>query len=148
MSERDPFVIADDLGDGLGERVALPESWTPLDPCPRTGRKCSDGGQRCWQDGFCILRTTTTSDLAAEAGAILARWAEEAGAEGMCGGCAFRRGTRANRTDDTIYQILTTCIPKSERFYCHEGIEYGEAPRKVCRGWAALHAQNARKVEL
>lgn len=119
-----------------GPRTQLPEAWCPGDPCPRTGQPCERVD--CWQAGSCPLYPAPTSDLAAEAGAILARWAEEAGAEGMCSGCAFRAGTRANRTDDTILQITGECMVSGEPFYCHDGLEHGETPRDVCRGWLAL----------
>lgn len=129
-------LLEDQLGDGLGAAIPLPEEWSPGDECPKTREPCHEA-LKCWQDSACSLRATTTSKIAAEAGAILARWAREAGAEGMCAGCAFRLGTRANRTDDTIIQIVDAArsgVP----FYCHAGLSYGEAATEICRGWAAL----------
>lgn len=125
--------------EGLGDRTPLPESWCPGDACPATGAPC-ERATRCWSEGACALRATLTSDLAAEAGRYLAHWAEESGAEGMCAGCAFREGTRANRTDQTIIDIVES-LTEGKPFYCHDGVAHGEAPQEVCRGWSALRTR-------
>lgn len=129
--------VVDELGDGLGPAIALPETWCPGDDCPRTGEECAEH-TRCFENSECALRATTTSKLAAEAGAILARWAEEAGAEGMCRGCAFRLGTRANRTSDTIIQIAEAAA-HGVPFFCHDGD--GGSSLDTCRGWEALNSK-------
>lgn len=119
----------------LGRPKKLPEEWVPGDKCPQTGADCVRIS--CFSDGECPLRTTLTSKLAAEAGRYLARWATEAGADGMCRSCAFREGTRANRTDGTVLDIVE-CLRTGAKFMCHEGLAHSERPKNVCAGWAAL----------
>lgn len=130
--------IADELLDAerLGKQTPLPESWCPGDECPKTGAPC-ERDTRCWEAGACALRPTLTSRLAARGGRYLARWAAEAGATDLCAGCAFREGTRANRTDGTIIDVVS-CLESGDVFYCHEGLAHGETPTRPCRGWEAL----------
>jgi len=123
--------------EALGKKTQLSEEWMPGDKCPQTGAECVRCD--CWSDGECPLRPTLTSKLAAEAGRYLARWAADAGADGMCRGCAFREGTRANRTDGTIIDIVE-CLRTGAQFMCHEGLAHGELPKVVCGGWSALKA--------
>lgn len=139
----DVHEIADRLieDEHLGKHTPLPATWCPGDECPNTGDPCSSWS--CYSNEQCALRPTLTSRLAAEGGRHLAKWAADAGADGMCPGCAFREGTRANRTDGTIIDVAN-CTLTGEPFYCHEGLKHGEKPNRVCRGWEAITRKHRR----
>lgn len=75
-----------------------------------------------------------------EAGAIIARFADEAAArfpamQARCATCAFRRGTYPNECGATVLNALK-CAIEGEAFECHEHVG------RPCAGWAALRASS------
>lgn len=57
-----------------------------------------------------------------------------------CSTCAFRLGTSANQSADTL--MLADPTDDKDIFYCHDGLEPGSDPVKACKGWAKARAGN------
>ena len=68
--------------------------------------------------------------------------------KGMCGGCAFRRGSTANECLSTVLDALESVRNKDQRFMCHgKGFSDGKATR-LCAGFSAtIRDQRSRKVD-
>ena len=58
------------------------------------------------------------------------QWSEDQ----RCVGCAFRKGTEANATPDTL-AWAAQCTRTMQPFYCHCVEAIGQ---KVCSGWMAV----------
>lgn len=51
----------------------------------------------------------------------------------MCDGCAFKKGTEANKYSFTVLTAIE-CVLTSQPFYCHKRFcQNGE--EKLCNGW-------------
>lgn len=61
--------------------------------------------------------------------------------EGMCGGCAFRLGTKANQARITSIDAKD-CSEDGDRFSCHEDLQDNGEPSRVCAGWAKKCAES------
>jgi len=59
-----------------------------------------------------------------------------------CEGCAFRKGSEANNTPDTL-AWAAQCVRTKHPFYCHCVPEVGE---KICAGWAAMFDAKAKGI--
>lgn len=83
----------------------------------------------------------------------------------MCSGCAGRKGTEANRTEQT-FGMFRECVDTGEPFYCHEsvarpdpeegafrdveGMRYSMKPEnqwRLCRAWMTSQIGRASKSE-
>src|ERR1051325_6451091 len=51
----------------------------------------------------------------------------------MCDGCAFKKGTEANRQPMTVLTAVE-CVLKGEPFYCHKRF-CADGSEKLCNGW-------------
>lgn len=59
---------------------------------------------------------------------------------GPCGGCAFREGTEANRSEHTV-TLARLCVEGLTPFQCHE-------KPQLCRGWiAAVNLRGAPETD-
>lgn len=63
-----------------------------------------------------------------------------------CNECAFRLGTRPNGCSETLMDAVK-CVMECLPFYCHKGIEEGDAPKRLCSGWALLAMSGEYKQE-
>lgn len=81
-------------------------------------------------------------------GEQLARLADQAEVEDLkrfpdqlprCDDCAFRKGTRPNRSMDTLMDAVK-CIVEGRPFYCHKGIPEDGKPKRLCSGWGSAQA--------
>lgn len=64
------------------------------------------------------------------------------GDSSVCKSCAFAKGAPANQCPTTTVDA-TDCVAGEDEFYCHQGIQDGDAPKKLCRGYlAALSNSN------
>lgn len=61
-----------------------------------------------------------------------------------CQDCALRAGTLPNGCLDTLGDVIK-CLVEGEVFYCHKGIVEGEAPKRMCSGFATLMGVEARR---
>jgi hypothetical protein len=59
--------------------------------------------------------------------------------EGLCLGCAFRRGSAANQSPSTVADAEWCSHPGEQPFFCHEDMD-GEKPTKACAGFARRRA--------
>lgn len=89
------------------------------------------------------------SEEGAALGRELARLCDNAEAEvrqrhprPRCADCAFRLGTRPNQCAETVMDALKA-VMEGVPFYCHLGVEDGEAER-LCAGWAIAIGDGSR----
>lgn len=54
-----------------------------------------------------------------------------------CNECAGTLGTLPNQCAETLMDLIK-CAVEGVPFYCHKGIAEGEAPKALCRAWAAM----------
>lgn len=64
--------------------------------------------------------------------------------EDSCDTCAFRHGSAPNQCVPTVLDIDYSDDEETP-FYCHDGIEEGDIPTSVCRGWIQQR-QNLKKM--
>lgn len=73
--------------------------------------------------------------------------AVESPTKGMCGGCAFRRGSIANQCLNTVFDAKEAIQSKDEMFMCHENGCSGGNATKLCAGFAnSVKSPKRRKV--
>jgi hypothetical protein len=91
----------------------------------------------------------------AELGRMLARMAEREEAAQRatlfpnmlprCDDCALRAGTLPNQCAETLMDVVK-CVAEGQPFYCHKGVRDGNAPRRLCTGWAVLQRAEIARV--
>jgi hypothetical protein len=54
-----------------------------------------------------------------------------------CDDCALRLGTGPNGCVSTLMDVVK-CVAESVPFYCHKGARDGDAPKRLCAGFAVL----------
>ena len=64
-----------------------------------------------------------------------------------CNSCAFRLGTVPNGCPTTLMDALK-CVLEVEPFMCHEVLDDGREPVKVCAGWAAMLTPDREPVKV